>query len=86
MIDHCLIRCTQAEENEYEDEMQVELLRSLLLVGLERKVDELCEALEVVRKWNALVRSLLREFRRKVKGGEEIIDSHYYVPRPLTAL
>jgi len=51
--------------------MQVERLRSLLLVGLERKVDEMCEALEVVRKWNGLVRSLLRDFRRKVKGGEE---------------
>jgi hypothetical protein len=65
--------------------MQVELLRSLLLVGLERKVCEMSEALNVVRKWNGLVRSLLREFRRKVKGGEEIIDSHYYVSRPLTA-
>lgn len=74
LIEHCLIRCTQAEENEYEDEMELERLRSLLLVVLERKVDEMCEALEVVRKWNGLVRSLLRDFRRKVKGGtrEEI--------------
>ncbi|KAG8786887.1 hypothetical protein FRC15_010465 [Serendipita sp. 397] len=71
MIEHCLLRCSQAEENEYEDEIELEKLRTLLLVGLERKVDDICDALEVVRKWNKLVRSLLRDFRRKVKQGDE---------------
>lgn len=66
--------------------MQLERLRSLLLVGLERKVDEMCQALEVVRKWNRLVHSLCREFRRKVKGGEDLNDtSYYYDFRPQTA-
>lgn len=70
MIDHCLLRCAQAEEKEYEDEIQLEQLRSLLVVGLERKVEEMCEAIEIARKWNGLIRGLLREFRKKIKGGE----------------
>ncbi|KAG8809571.1 hypothetical protein FRC17_003380 [Serendipita sp. 399] len=74
MIEHCLLRCSQAEENEYEDEIELEKLRTLLLIGLERKVDEICDALEVVRKWNRLVRTLLRDFRRKVKQGDEPVE------------
>lgn len=73
LIHHCLLRCAQAaEEQEYEDEKELERLRTILLVGLENKVDEMCAALEVVRKWNGLVRSLLREFRKKVKGGTPV--------------
>ena len=72
LIHHCLVRCAQAgEEQEYEDEKELERLRTILLVGLESKVDEMCEALEVVRKWNGVVRSLLREFRRKIKGSTQ---------------
>ncbi|KIM27459.1 hypothetical protein M408DRAFT_329928 [Serendipita vermifera MAFF 305830] len=79
MIHHCLLRCAQAGEGqEYEDEKELERLRTILLVGLESKVDEMCEALEVVRKWNGLVRSLLREFRKKIKGGTpvELLNIH----------
>lgn len=72
LIEHCLIRCAQVEENEYEDEIQVEKLRALLLFGLERRLDELCQALDVVKAWNKLVRSLLRDFRRKVKGTDNL--------------
>jgi hypothetical protein len=71
MIERCLVRCTQAEEKEYEDEAELERLRTLLLVTLERKVEEMCEALETVRNWNSLVRSLLRDFRRRLKGGSQ---------------
>lgn len=76
LIHHCLLRCAQAGEGqEYEDEKALERLRTILLVGLESKVDKMCEALEVVRKWNGLVRTLLREFRRKVKGNTSEIAS-----------
>jgi len=53
------------------DAERIKALRALLLGGLESRVTYALTGLDEVHKWNGLIRSLLRDFKRKLEGGLE---------------
>lgn len=56
------------------DAERIKALRTLLHGGLESRVTYALTGLDEVHKWNGLVRSLLRDFKRTLEGGLE--DDH----------
>lgn len=56
------------------DAERIKALRELFLGGLESRVTYALTGLDEVHKWNGLIRSLLRDFKRKLEGGLE--DDH----------
>jgi hypothetical protein len=56
------------------DAQRIMALRELFLGGLESRVTYALTGLDEVHKWNGLIRSLLRDFKRKLEGGLE--DEH----------
>jgi len=53
------------------DVERIKALRALFLGGLESRVTYALTGLDEVHKWNGLIRSLLRDFKRKMEGGLE---------------
>ena len=56
------------------DAQRIKALRELFLGGLESSVTYALTGLDEVHKWNGLIRSLLRDFKRKLEGGLEDDD------------
>jgi len=58
-----------ASVEETADAHRIAALRGLFLGGLESRVTYAITGLDEVHKWNGLIRSLLRDFKRKLEGG-----------------
>jgi hypothetical protein len=82
LIELTIAPCTSPHSNdddaesteEAADADRIKALRGLLLRGLESRVTYALTGMDEVHKWNGLVRSLLRDFKRKLEGGGE--DDH----------
>jgi hypothetical protein len=62
------------DDGESADAERIKALRALFLGGLESRVTYALTGLDEVHRWNGLIRSLLRDFKRKMEGGLE--DDH----------